>query len=96
MGRLSDFKTHEHSQTENEQNRGEKDNITEKDVIEKYNFYKDMSSAELNGELLKEVTKQKQAGTFDYTRLESMIESLRGSLSEENYQNMKRILESLK
>ena len=55
-----------------------------------------MSWSHLNKELFKEVAKQKQAGTFDYARLEGMLESLRGSLTEENYQNMKRILESLK
>ena len=55
-----------------------------------------MSSEQLNHELFKEVTRQKQNGTFDYKKLESMLEGLKGSLSEENYQNMKRILEGLK
>lgn len=91
MGRLSDFKSN--GQEKKEQT---KQNVTEKDVMDRYNMYKDMSSSQLNGELFKEVARQKQAGTFDYARLEGMLESLRGSLTEENYQNMKRILESLK
>ena len=94
MGRLSDFKPNENSQKDDVKSK--KESITEKDVMDKYNQYKDMSSSQLNNELFKEVAKQKQAGTFDYARLEGMLESLRGSLTEENYQNMKRILETLR
>lgn len=91
MGRLSDFKSNDQEKKEQT-----KQNVTEKDVMDRYNMYKDMSSSQLNGELFKEVARQKQAGTFDYAKLENMLESLRGSLTDENYQNMKRILESLK
>lgn len=73
-----------------------KKNISEKDIMDKYNEYKDLSASQLNDELFKEVAKQKQDGSFNYTQLENMVESLKGSLSPENYQNMKRILESLK
>lgn len=92
MGKLSEFKSQENLKSQD----GKKENLTEKDVMDKYNMYKDMSSDQLNSELFKEVAKQKQAGTFDYNKLENMLESLKGSLSNENYQNMKRILESLK
>ena len=64
--------------------------------MDKYNEYKDLSASQLNDELFKEVAKQKQDGSFNYAQLENMVESLKGSLSPENYQNMKRILESLK
>lgn len=73
-----------------------KKNISEKDIMDKYNEYKDLSASQLNDELFKEVAKQKQDGSFNYAQLENMVESLKGSLSPENYQNMKRILESLK
>ena len=73
-----------------------KKNVSEKDIMEKYNEYKDLSASQLNDELFKEVAKQKQDGSFNYAQLENMVESLKGSLSPENYQNMKRILESLK
>lgn len=78
-----------------EQNENKK-NISEKDIMDKYNEYKDLSASQLNDELFKEVAKQKQDGSFNYAQLENMVESLKGSLSPENYQNMKRILESLK
>lgn len=79
----------------NDDNR-EKKNVTEKDIMDKYNQYKDLSNDQLSQELFKEVSLQKANGTFNYRQLEGMLESLRSSLSEENYNNMKRILESLK
>ena len=87
--KLSDFS---HSEKPKE----EKKNITEEDIMKKYNQYKDLPQDQLSQELFKEVSKQKANGTFNYNQLENMLESLRGSLSDENYQNMKRILESLK
>ena len=86
--RLSDFNNNKTEKVE--------ENVTEKDIMDKYNQYKDLSSDQLSQELFKEVLRQKANGTFDYQRLESMLDSIKGSLSEENYQNMKRILESLR
>ena len=85
--RLSDFK----GEGEKKQSK-----ITEQDILKKYNEYKDLPGEQLNQELFKEVSRQKMNGTFDYQKLKSMLEGLRGSLSEENYQNMLKILESLK
>ena len=86
--RLSDFNNNKTEKVE--------ENVTEKDIMDKYNQYKDLSSDQLSQELFKEVARQKANGTFDYQRLESMLDSIKGSLSDENYQNMKRILESLR
>lgn len=86
--RLSDFNNNKTEKVE--------ENVTEKNIMDKYNQYKDLSSDQLSQELFKEVSRQKANGTFDYQRLESMLDSIKGSLSEENYQNMKRILESLR
>lgn len=71
-------------------------NVTEEEIYQKYNQYKDLSQNELNSELLKEVTRQKANGTFDYKKLENMLESIKDMIGFENYQNMKKILESLK
>ena len=87
--KLSDF-------SRNENIKEPQKNITDKDIVYKYNQYKDLSSDQLSQELFREVSKQKANGTFNYNQLENMLESLKGSLSEENYQNMRRILESLK
>lgn len=87
--KLSDF-------SRNENVKEPQKNITDKDIMDKYNQYKDLSSDQLSQELFREVSKQKANGTFNYNQLENMLESLKGSLSEENYQNMRRILESLK
>ncbi len=81
MGRLSDFSN---------------DKVSEADIKDKYNTYKDMSKPQLEQTLFEEVAKQKRNGTFDYETLSKMVESLRGSLPENDYNNIKRILENLK
>lgn len=91
MPRLSDFNFNN-----TEKNHTSDNSNFEQDIYQKYNQYKDLSESELNRELLNEVARQKSNGSFDYNRLASMLESIRGTLGEDNYQNMKRILESLK
>lgn len=85
MGKLSEFKNEE-----------KKYNTQEEELKEKYDKYKNMNKQELDAALLQEVARQKQNGSFDYNALEGMVESLRGSLPENDYNNIKRILESLK
>lgn len=82
MGKLSNF----NSETENQQ----------EELMNKYNEYKNMSESQISGELFKEVQRQKNNGTFDYEKLEKMVESLKDNLPEENYNNIKRILQSIK
>ena len=86
MARFSQFK----SQTK------VNNSVGEEEIKDKYNSYKDMSKEELNDALFKEVAKQKSAGTFDYDRLESMVGSLQGVLPAKDYENIQRMLESLK
>ena len=86
MGKLSDF----------ENKNDKKQDVSEKDLRQKYDEYKDMNNQELSNELMKEVDRQKLAGTFDYEKLEGIVDGLRGSLPEENYRNIKRILEGLR
>lgn len=91
MPKLSDFNFNN-----TEKNHTSDNSNFEQDIYQKYNQYKDLSESELNRELLNEVARQKSNGSFDYNRLAGMLESIRGALGEENYRNMKRILESLK
>ena len=55
-----------------------------------------MSKQQLNQTLLSEVAKQKANGTFDYSQLESMVNSLQGVLPAKDYENIRSMLESLK
>ena len=55
-----------------------------------------MSKEQLNNELLKEVKKQKENGSFDFNALSNMVENLRGILPASEYENIRRILENLK
>ena len=86
MARLSEF----------EFNENKKDYSNEEILRNKYDEFKGMGREELNNKLFEEVARQKQNGTFDYDALSKMIETLRGSLPENDYNNLKRILESLK
>lgn len=94
--RLSDYKSNVQDDGKNRQTNSYKETLSEQDIMSKYNQYKDLSSSELSQELFKEVNRQKAEGTFSYSKLENMLDGMRAGLGEENYQNMKRILESLK
>ena len=82
--------------SEFEFNENKKDYSNEEILRNKYDEFKGMDREELNNKLFEEVARQKQNGTFDYDALSKMIETLRGSLPENDYNNLKRILESLK
>ena len=65
-------------------------------VEDAYNKYKDLSASQLQGALAEEVARQKADGSFDFDKLENMVESLSGYLPAQTYQNVKRIMQSLK
>lgn len=78
---------------------GEKENAednAQRELKNKYNTFKNMNKEQLNVQLMQEVARQKSSGSFDYEALSNMVESLKGALPEKDYQNVKRILESLK
>lgn len=61
-----------------------------------YEELKGCSSEELMQRLASEVQAQKQSGKFDYRGLRAAIEKMRIYLPENTYQNMLRIVDSLK
>lgn len=67
-----------------------------KDINEAYEELKDCSSEELMQRLSKEIQGQKLSGTFDYDALMSSIEKLKSYLPTGVYENMVRIIESLR
>lgn len=84
MGKLSQFQGEKSEEKINE------------DVMDKFNQFKDLSKDQLSQKLFEEVSKQKREGTFDFHALENMLEAIRGNLSENDYQNVKRMLELLR
>lgn len=86
MTKLSEFKS------DNRQKKA----VTEQDLQQTYEKYKDKSQSELFESLMQQVNLQKANGTFDYAALEQMVNSLQGSLPKENFENIKRIMERLK
>ena len=85
MAKFSEFKSRAKSQT-----------VDESQIKQKYDEFKNMSQDQLNQTLLNEVAKQKRNGNFDYQALSSMIDSLQGVLPASDFQNIKRLLESLR
>ena len=98
MSKLSDFV----SNTNDKSNIDMNDDVhndkeaTEQDLMNLYNKYKDLDEGALNRTLLSEVARQKANGSFDYQKLATLLDGMKDALGETNYQNMKRILESLK
>ena len=87
MGKLSEFEF---------SNKSSSQKVSEEDLRDTFDKYKNMDRQQLNSQLYSEVAKQKMQGTFDYNKLASMVESLKGSLPEQDYNNIKRILETLR
>ena len=72
------------------------DNQNERELKNRFDLFKNMSKDQLENELVKEVARQKGNGSFDFEGLSNMVESLRGVLPENQFNNIKRILENLK
>ncbi len=71
-------------------------NSQKKNITEAYEEMKNCSADELRARLIKEIQGQKSKGVFDYDALVSSIEKIKDYLSKETYENMLRIVESLK
>ena len=84
--KLSDFKN---SKPKNEQ-------VSESNLQQIYDKYKNSSQSELFSALMQEVASQKANGTFDFENLQKMVNSLEGAVPQENFEQMKRILNRLK
>ena len=67
-----------------------------KTINEAYDELKNCSSEELMQRLAKEIQTQKTNGTFDFDALKSSIDKIKDYLPAQTYQNMIRIIESLK
>lgn len=67
-----------------------------KTIEESYDELKDCSSEELMSRLAKEIQGQKDRGTFDYEALLASIEQIKAYLPKQTYENMIRIIDSLR
>ena len=79
-----------------ELNKNKENTTTGKIVHEQYDKIKNLSQSEASSMLMNEVFRQKQNGTFDFEGLSRQVESLKGYLPEKDYQNLQRMLASLK
>ncbi len=67
-----------------------------KDVMQAYQELQGCSSDELMNRLASEVRMQKENGTFDFDGLKDSVEKMKGYLPDATYQNMIRIIETLR
>lgn len=81
-------------QTDEKRTKKQKDE--EKQIENEFNELKNCSSDQLMEKLAQEVKKQKLNGQFDYEALKNSIEQIKIYLPTQTYENMLRIIESLK
>ena len=67
-----------------------------KSINDSYEELKNCSSDELMNRLAKEIQGQKMNGTFDYEGLKNSIDKIKTYLPKQTYENMLRIIESLR
>ncbi len=75
---------------------GSETKVTKENLQQVYDKYKNNSESELFSALWQEVASQKANGTFDFAKLEGVVNSLEGTMPKENFENIKRILNRLK
>lgn len=73
-----------------------KNTNSKKDINQAYEDLKDRPADELFSMLSKEIQNQKLNGTFDYGALRSSVEKIKMYLPTQTYENMIRIIDSLK
>ncbi len=92
---LKDFAQMQFDETPKEK-RDAIQNELPKDFQNFYDSHKNMSQTELQSELIKEVAKQKMAGTFDFEKLSSTFNMMSPYMSEEQKRQIYSILQELK
>ncbi len=68
----------------------------EEGIKDKYQKYSNMDSGQLMNELLSTVNNQKKDGTFDFDSLSNTLDSIKTSMPQETYENVKRLLNQIK
>lgn len=73
-------------------------NRMEKDekICQEYEKVKDLSRDEAQVMLRAEVEQQKQNGTFDFDALQRQVRSLESLMPQQDYQNLIKLLQTLK
>ena len=70
--------------------------MTQEDALSTYNQLKDLNADQLSSRLYQQVKQQKESGTFNYEMLKNSVESIKGFLAPQTYQNLISLLETLK
>ena len=70
--------------------------IDENDLNKKYEEIKDLPQDELYKMLQDEILRQKRAGEFDYMALKNMVKQIKTFLPQDTYENIIKMVESVK
>ena len=93
--KLSEFKDN-HKNKNNDTVESQEQPKQDKTIEQLFNQYKDLSSNDLMKELLNNVEKSKQNGTFDFSKLSKTIEQVLPYLSSEQQNSILTILNQIK
>ncbi len=94
--KFSEFKSTQKKEVKNQTANTETQNSQTEDVEKLFEKYKDMDSNSLMGELLKNVDRQKNDGSFDFEKLQSQINQILPYLTDEQQKYLMTILSQLK
>lgn len=94
--KLSEFIPQKEENTKSMQENSEKMQKNTQNIEEIYNNYKNFNSEQLTEELYKNIAKQKCDGTFDYEKIQSLIQNVMPYLGEEQKNNLLSIMQKIK
>lgn len=94
--KLSEFIPQKEENTKSMQENSEKMQKNTQNIEEIYNNYKNFNSEQLTEELYKNIAKQKSDGTFDYEKIQSLIQNVMTYLGEEQKNNLLSIMQKIK
>lgn len=92
---LKDFAQMKFEETPKDTSRNSQTELP-KDFQNFYDSHKNLSQNELQEELIKEVAKQKMAGTFDFEKLSNTFNMMVPYMSEKQKNHINSILQGLK
>lgn len=96
--KLSEFKNVQKEVDKKNTNNGKvnETKVDNKKIEDAYNTYKNMNQNELMEELINQVSKQKQDGTFNYQQINNSVQQLMPFLNDEQKNNLLSILQKIK
>lgn len=94
--KLSEFIPKKEENTKKYEENIEKIQNNSQNIEQLYNNYKNLNQEQLTEELYKNIAKQKNDGTFDFQKIQSIIQNVMPYLGEEQKNNLLSIMQKIK